>query len=94
MPSYEQFEKELHSLLSSYINTIDTMRKAATSHGIFGASAGNLQRINEMNAAINNHANQLGQILPSLNLAELTAMSDLLSSRLAQVRMVRDFKAR
>lgn len=76
-------ELEFTDVLSSYVNTIDNMRKRS------GGKAPNISQVLAMNTAINNHANMLFDQLPPLNLHQTNALAELVNSRLNAMRMKR-----
>lgn len=76
-------EAAIIAVLNSYVSRMDQMRQGASADGSIG-----LSKIVKMNELINQHATRLADLMPSLNLHELTALNELVSARLAMIRML------
>lgn len=74
-------------LLSRFITERDNFigRFKMRESGLTAVSSGGPMAFSEL---INKHAVELAAILPAMNLAEWEALSELASSRLAQMRML------
>lgn len=76
-------EAAIIAVLNSYVSRMDQMRRQANADGSIG-----LSKITKMNELINQHANRLMDLMPTLNLHELTALDELVGARLAMIRML------
>jgi len=86
-------QREFTQLLSSYMNAIEQMKQRQTSGGIFTPlTAGGVtpKLIDDFNRMINMHGMQLAGMLPQMNFAEWTALSELVSSHVALMAMARN----
>lgn len=72
-------------ILTSYIEARDNARK--NTNNLFVASTNPYKRMGQFNDMVNAHAAELFHEFPTLNLAEIEALSELCSSRLAYIRM-------
>lgn len=71
--------ENLSSLLSLWINRRDRIRFQNQLDG----GGGQMEFLDQLDG----HAKQLGDLLPQLNIAQMEALCELSSSRLAQMRM-------
>lgn len=78
---------DIHAILSSYIEARDNARK--NTNNLFVASTNPYARMDHFNRMVNAHHAMLFEKFPTLNLAELEALSELVNSRLAFAKMQR-----
>lgn len=78
---------DLKALLSAYIEQRDNLAKRSQSPlYVAGDRPNSLQRIEQFNSMLKSYSGQLAGILPPLGIAELEALSELVNSRLGDVR--------
>lgn len=74
--------------LRAYVADRDHFAKAAQTGSAFSSGTTGIKAIGRFNDMINQHAQTMLTDLPAMNLHELTALDELVSSALAQYRMV------
>lgn len=73
----------IKSVLSNYIEARENLQRGT----LIVAGQGPLGRTSQFSRMVDVHHMALGEYLPTLNLAEMEALSELVNSRLAWMRM-------
>lgn len=77
---------EIKTVLSGYINERDNAKKSSPFY-IAGENTSSLAVISRFNGMVNSYHMRLAEHLPTLNIGEMEALSELINSRLNWMRM-------
>lgn len=77
-------EHHIRNILSSYIETRTGI--LAQNAGVF-FTPNSTRELTQFDTMVNTHHQALAEYLPTMNLAELEAFTELMNSRLAYIRM-------